>query len=143
ARDDDTHPLDAFNGHDDEARGWHYHVTPGRFPYVIGGYRGQVDPRNFLNEPGVRDMGDGPGFLPGPLTAAINGDGDDRLSAAEIEAAPRRLAALDRNRDGALTLDEARPRPPGAFKKFAGPRGGPGPRPTPPLFVALDADHDG
>jgi hypothetical protein len=30
----------------DEIRGWHYHVTPGRFPYIIGGYWGDVDARN-------------------------------------------------------------------------------------------------
>src|SRR5262249_61310160 len=136
ARDEDTRTLARFDGDDAEARGWRYRVTPGRFPCVIGGYRGQVDPRSFLNGPGVRDMGDGPGFLPGPLTAAVNVDGDDRLSAAEIEAAPRRLAALDRNRDGAVTLDEARPRPPGALKKLAGPRGRPPPPHTPALLRA-------
>ena len=32
--------LDVCNGHKDDVRGYHYHVTPGRFPYVIGGYAG-------------------------------------------------------------------------------------------------------
>lgn len=32
--------LDVCNGHHDKLRGYHYHVTPGRFPYVIGGYAG-------------------------------------------------------------------------------------------------------
>ncbi|MDB5386889.1 MAG: hypothetical protein JWM11_2535 [Planctomycetaceae bacterium] len=32
--------LDVCNGHKDELRGYHYHVTPGRFPYIIGGYAG-------------------------------------------------------------------------------------------------------
>lgn len=32
--------LDVCNGHDDPGRGYHYHVTPERFPYVIRGYRG-------------------------------------------------------------------------------------------------------
>jgi hypothetical protein len=30
--------LDVCNGHEDPGRGYHYHVTPGRFPYLIGGY---------------------------------------------------------------------------------------------------------
>ena len=36
-------PLTAFNGHSDPERGWHYHVTPGRFPYIIGGYWGTAE----------------------------------------------------------------------------------------------------
>ncbi len=38
--------LDVCNGHQDDARGYHYHVTPGRFPYIIGGYAGVVEPSN-------------------------------------------------------------------------------------------------
>lgn len=38
--------LDACNGHSDPARGYHYHVTPGKFPYIIGGYRGKVEASN-------------------------------------------------------------------------------------------------
>lgn len=38
--------LDACNGHSDSERGYHYHVTPGRFPYIIGGYAGVVEPSN-------------------------------------------------------------------------------------------------
>ena len=38
--------LDVCNGHSDNVRGYHYHVTPGRFPYVIGGYAGVPDPAN-------------------------------------------------------------------------------------------------
>lgn len=32
--------LDVCNGHRDPERGYHYHVTPGRFPYITGGYAG-------------------------------------------------------------------------------------------------------
>ena len=32
--------LNAFNVHKDAERGWHYHVTPGKFPYIIGGFAG-------------------------------------------------------------------------------------------------------
>ena len=46
AKDCDDNPLNEFNIHRDELRGWHYHVTPGKFPYVIGGWWGEVDPRN-------------------------------------------------------------------------------------------------
>ena len=38
--------LDVCNGHKDESRGYHYHVTPGRFPYILGGYAGVVEPSN-------------------------------------------------------------------------------------------------
>ena len=38
-------PLNAFNLHHDDDRGWHYHVTPGRFPYIIGGYWGTAEQR--------------------------------------------------------------------------------------------------
>ncbi|MBS0204833.1 MAG: YHYH protein [Planctomycetes bacterium] len=41
-----TVALDVCNGHSDKQRGYHYHVTPGRFPYVIGGYAGTPDPAN-------------------------------------------------------------------------------------------------
>ncbi|MBN9500472.1 MAG: YHYH protein [Armatimonadetes bacterium] len=47
AKDLTTNKLNAFNAHFDEVRGWHYHVTPGKFPYILGGYFGQVDRRNF------------------------------------------------------------------------------------------------
>ena len=42
----DVQILDSCNGHADAVRGYHYHVTPGRFPYIIGGYRGVPDPSN-------------------------------------------------------------------------------------------------
>ena len=126
AKDDTGNPLNDFNVHRDSARGWHYHVTPGKFPYVMGGYWGKVDPRNFLNEPGVRDMGRGPGLLPDPLLAALNVDHDDSLAADEIAAAPERLKALDRNHDGSLTLAEVRPLLPGLLKGMPGRPGGPG-----------------
>lgn len=38
--------LDVCNGHQDRVRGYHYHVTPGRFPYIIGGYAGVPEPSN-------------------------------------------------------------------------------------------------
>jgi hypothetical protein len=47
AKDVTANGLNAFNAHHDSARGWHHHVTPGKYPYILGGYFGQVDMRNF------------------------------------------------------------------------------------------------
>jgi hypothetical protein len=51
AKDDTAHALNAFNTHFDDERGWHYHVAPGKFPYIIGGYFGEVDRRNSRRGP--------------------------------------------------------------------------------------------
>jgi hypothetical protein len=40
------HSLNEFSMHFDQDRGWHYHVTPGKFPYIIGGYWGTEDSRD-------------------------------------------------------------------------------------------------
>jgi hypothetical protein len=53
---DSKNALDACNGHSDEERGYHYHVTPGRFPYILGGYAGVVEPSN---NRGMRRAGTG------------------------------------------------------------------------------------
>lgn len=46
AKDSSANPLNDFNVHRDDARGWHYHVTPGRFPHIIGGYWGVLEQMN-------------------------------------------------------------------------------------------------
>ncbi|MGL6074699.1 MAG: YHYH protein [Fimbriiglobus sp.] len=46
AKDSKDRPLNIYNLHTDDARGPHYHVTPGKFPHIIGGYWGSVDPLN-------------------------------------------------------------------------------------------------
>ena len=38
--------LDVCNGHSADQRGYHYHATPGRFPYILGGYAGIVEASN-------------------------------------------------------------------------------------------------
>jgi YHYH protein len=54
--------LNDFNAVWDEDRGWHYHVTPGKFPYIIGGYWGVMDRRDVAGR-----RGPPPGvFRPGP-----------------------------------------------------------------------------
>lgn len=69
--------LDVCNGHEDPDRGYHYHVTPGRFPYVIGGYRGVPEP---ANNRGIPRMG----------TGAIedNASGESRLEAVVAAVRP-------------------------------------------------------
>jgi hypothetical protein len=62
--------LNDFNITYDKDRGWHYHVTPGKFPYIIGGYWGTEDPRDKMHGgpgggPG-RGMGRPPGGGFGP-----------------------------------------------------------------------------
>lgn len=72
AKDSTTNPLNAFNACFDEVRGWHYHVTPGKFPYVIGGFFAKVESNNVGHfgprggRPGMGGFGGGPGF-PGAL----------------------------------------------------------------------------
>ncbi|MCM2370298.1 sulfatase-like hydrolase/transferase [Aporhodopirellula aestuarii] len=51
AKDDTKNPLNDFNLHEDADRGPHYHVTPGEYPHIIGGYWGQLET---LNRPGRR-----------------------------------------------------------------------------------------
>jgi hypothetical protein len=52
AKDSTTNPLNAFNACYDPVRGWHYHVTPGKFPYLIGGFFAKVEPSNLDHHPG-------------------------------------------------------------------------------------------
>lgn len=46
ARDLKSNALNGLNAHSDSIRGWHYHVTPGKFPYIIGGYLGSFARRS-------------------------------------------------------------------------------------------------
>jgi hypothetical protein len=64
--------LNEFNLHYDKDRGWHYHVTPGKFPYVIGGYWGTEDPRDKMRGPPGGGGMRGPG---GPPPGGMGGMG--------------------------------------------------------------------
>jgi hypothetical protein len=64
AKDSKSNPLNEFNIHQGEARGWHYHVTPGEFPHLIGGYWGQVDESLLRRGPPGGRRGGPPGFGP-------------------------------------------------------------------------------
>jgi hypothetical protein len=57
AKGDDA--LNDFNLHTDKDRGPHYQVTPGKFPYIIGGFWGTEDPRDAQRQRGPG--GGGPG----------------------------------------------------------------------------------
>ena len=85
--------LDVCNGHDDATRGYHYHVTPGRFPYVIGGYRGTPEPSN---NRGIRRMGNG--------AIEDNSEGESRMEAVITEVRPGHVARGGR-REVTLILD--------------------------------------
>jgi hypothetical protein len=53
--------LDQCNGHSDSVRGYHYHVTAG-YPYILGGYHGVVETKNFDHGPPA-GMGGPPGEM--------------------------------------------------------------------------------
>lgn len=62
-----TRPLNEFNVHFDEARGWHYHVTPGKYPHLIGGFWGEVEMLNRTRRgppPGRKPFGGAPPISP-------------------------------------------------------------------------------
>ena len=54
AKDSTSNPLNEYNAHEDAARGPHYHVTPGKFPHIIGGYWGEMESSNRAPRRGPR-----------------------------------------------------------------------------------------
>ena len=52
AKNDKENPLNDFNLHEDPQRGFHYHVTPGKFPHIIGGFWGELGQTNRPNRGG-------------------------------------------------------------------------------------------
>lgn len=88
--------LDVCNGHEDGDRGYHYHVTPGRFPYVIGGYRGVPEP---ANNRGIHRMGSG--------AIENNAEGESRMESVVVEVRPGSVPRGGR-REVTLVLDPTR-----------------------------------
>ena len=64
-----------------------------------------------------------------PVLAALDADGNNEISAAEIAAASAALKTLDKNKDGKLSGDELRPR----FANRPSAREGGGSVPSPPI----------
>jgi len=73
--------LDACNGHSDPDRGYHYHATPGRFPYILGGYRGVPEENN---NRALRRAGSGP--------IENNAEGDSVADPAIVAVLPGSIA---------------------------------------------------
>ncbi|HBH52446.1 MAG TPA: hypothetical protein DDY91_11195 [Planctomycetaceae bacterium] len=69
--------LDVCNGHEDPVRGYHYHVTPNRFPYILGGYAGVPE---ISNGRGLRRAGTG--------VIQNNAEGQSRLPAVIARVVP-------------------------------------------------------
>ena len=108
---------------------------------------------------------------PSPLVAALDTDHDGSISAAEMAAAPRALATLDKNGDGRIALEEVMVRRPEGGRRGEGPGEGAGEGAVSPdlvntlfsfdenkdgklskaevpermqgIFLRADADHDG
>ncbi len=80
-----------------------------------------------------------------PVFAIFDTDRDGQISPAEIEAAGRVLAGLDRDGDGMIGISEFSPAAQGLRRPAAEENrsGRPERRPPPPLVAALDADRDG
>ena len=86
--------LDSCNGHKDSGRGYHYHVTPGRFPYIIGGYAGvpelaNIRGRRDLETGAIEDNSSGKSSQPKVITAVrpANGQPGKKLK-LDIELEP-------------------------------------------------------
>ena len=90
----DDRALDVCNGHSDPKRGYHYHVTPGRFPYLIGGYAGIPEPANNRM---IARM---------PAGAIVdNAEGTGRLGAAIRSVTP---GTVERGRTHVIRIVDAR-----------------------------------
>lgn len=71
--------LDVCNGHSDPQRGYHYHVTPERFPYVLGGYHGvaelsNIRQRGTLPTGAIEDNSSGESQLPKVIASVLPGN---------------------------------------------------------------------
>jgi Ca2+-binding EF-hand superfamily protein len=80
-------------------------LTPEEFSAALRGPRPPFPPGGRRETTGAR-------LPPGGLFMALDTDHDGKLSSAEISAAAEVLKKLDKNGDGAITIDELLPPPP-------------------------------
>lgn len=81
-----------------------------------------------------------------PFLAALDVNHDGVIDASEIANANAALLTLDKNGDGKLSVEELLGPPPPDCVSTSGPGDAAGDRPhppMPPIFAALDANHDG
>jgi len=90
--------LDACNGHSDDLRGYHYHATPGRFPYILGGYAGVVEASNNR------------GMRRGEVGALVDNTqaGENRMDKAIVSVRPG-TASRGKTQTILIELDPAKP----------------------------------
>ncbi len=74
------------------------------------GQQGQQGQRGQQGQQGMRNNRRRPPKL--PALTAMDTDGNNELSAAELANAPNSLLTLEKNKDGKLSHDEIRPQPP-------------------------------
>lgn len=161
--------LDECHGHDHDGLGYHYHASE-KYPYVLGGFRGEVVEAEGQVDPQPRAQGvrEALQALRGAKITgfAAKGDGDYELN-YEVNGDPCAVRyrvgedgsvafEFDEGRDGARTETYAMrrqgggggggQRPPGEGPGGMRPPGGGGgvggPRPD-PLMAALDSNRDG
>jgi len=114
--------FDECCGHPDPMGRYHYHVT-NKFPYVIGGYHGVVEPSNFdggpRNGPGPGAMpgGGGPGrpgyhLLPRFAMDRLDLSDEQRQQLADLEAQVRLKLKAILTPEQFKTLEQTLPPPP-------------------------------
>jgi phosphatidylethanolamine-binding protein (PEBP) family uncharacterized protein len=158
--------LDAFNGHETGALGYHYHASL-KYPYVNGGFHGEVVERDGQVDPQPRaqPMREALPALRGARISGFTAKDGNSFSLQYEVGSEARLVNYLLNGNGAVKFDfvdgrgqvrsetySARPgggggdRPPGEPKNKGGPQKGPGkggPPPPPPPPVRGEAPAPG
>mgnify|MGYP003338011666 FL=1 len=98
--------LDAFNGHESSALGYHYHASR-KYPYVNGGFHGEVVERDGQVDPQPRTNGVRPALPPLPgvrITGFTAANGRDFSVRYEVRGEARAVNYTLRD-DGAVKFD--------------------------------------
>ncbi len=123
--------LDAFNGHDDAKAGYHYHAST-KYPYVNGGFHGevveaggQVDPQPSAGD-GVRGAG---APLRGAKITAFESTGASSYKLSYELNGEKRAILYSINADGTFPFEYQNGRDGTAKETYTRRPGGGGPRP--------------